>query len=322
MRTIDLPLAEQSRLRVRADLAAIRLFPVSEGQPSRIEVADDFSAEIRVEEADGLIDVWIGSDPSGAGWFSGWRERAVSMFVPATVEVTVKSDAGEIVAERLGPARFTFKTSAGRIALESIRGVIHAHSDAGQIRGEDLAGSFELSTDAGQIRCQIRSMDPGEHQFTTQAGQVRLILGPEIRARFDTRTQLGSCKVKVESDPSSDVLIRASTEIGSIRITRAGDSDELDREQRRAERHEHRFSYRYQTGADVPTPPTPPVPPVPPIPPTPPVRVRISNEDFPVSVGVPPASRQSEVSRVLTMIEAGTITAAEGLELLNALRDS
>jgi hypothetical protein len=131
----------------------------------------------------------------------------------------------------------------------------------------------------------VLDLAPGEHQIRSEVGAIKLELAEGLDIRIEANVGGGSLRVRYPTNPESATVVRLSTALGSVAVRRIGDDNDDERRQ-----------WRRMTQVWAGPPPRPPASPMAPVPPSVPF------------------------ARILALVEAGTITAAEGVELLQALR--
>lgn len=326
-RTWPLPFGERAELDVTSDLGSLTLLPVAPGAEPRVEVSgrDVNRIDVTVDRDGNTVRVRVRRRPSMRHWFGSW-DGATVVHVPRDVRARLHTDLGSIEARDLGPCDLRISTDAGRIAVEDVTGRLRLAAAAGKISGRRLAGSLDAETDAGAISLAIERLDPGEHRVRADAGSVTIALAPGLDVRVETSAGLGSVRNEYPSHPDAPALLRAATDLGSVRVHEARADDDAD------ERLHDDSGVRVHAGVFGPdwerqfkdkfagawtTPPAPPPPPAPPF------RSERAEEAGAGTPGDRPAGRgqavNPEVERILKMVEAGELSARDADELLRAI---
>ena len=333
-RTWPLPFGERPELEFRSDFCAAEVVPVKAGEQPFVEVLGRGAGRLDVDvRRDGdVVRVEVDRHRS---WYGSFRQREVRvvLHVPRGLRASMRTDAGSLHARDLGTCDLALQTDAGRIDVDDVSGRFRLATDAGTIRGRGLAGSFRVETAAGTIRLAIAGVEPGEHSFRTDAGSIQISLAPGLDVRIEARTGIGSVRTSYPSRDDAPAVIRASTEVGSVKIRGAG-GDEPDEEVEErvwaggfGPEFSHRFEHHFERGFGPVWPrPTPPRPPRPPTPPTPPFGF-----GAPAAPGTGVEDRggaesargprpvDAEIERILKLVESGELSAKDADELLRAL---
>jgi hypothetical protein len=348
--TWALPFGQPAELELRANMIGITVAPAAPGEEPRIEAIGRNAGDldVRIERDGSRVRVEIERQGS---WFVGNWHAAVVLHVPPAITATIRTDAGSIEVHDLGPCDLDLETNAGSIRLQNVQGRLRLSADAGQIRGSGLRGGLEVETDAGQIRLSIDALDPGEHRVSTDVGEVRIDLAPGLDVEIDTRASVGSVWNDYPSRAGAPAVLRVSTDIGTVRVRTAGDpagttgpagwrgpwSDigerfarhMMERGMAHAARHEAR-EQRRQAGADAMArrqgPPWAPPRPEPPSHPEPAAAPGPAAEPTAEATRGPASTRagtafDTEVERILEMVEAGELSPRDADDLLRALGD-
>lgn len=334
-----LPFGERAELDLEYDTGSIEVMPVAPGEAPRVEASgrNAHRLEVDVQRDGNTVRVRIDRE-NGFGFI--WRSNdELRVWVPREIAARVHADAGSIEVRDLGPCELDLGTDAGRLRLENVHGRLKLSTDAGQISGRGLGGSIEAETDAGQIHLQIDALNAGEHHISTDVGQVKIEMAPGLEVRIETRAGLGSVRNEYPSSPTAAAILHISTDVGSVRVRSTNDaesdgshhgSDHGQRAERREMRHEMRDERRADRWArragpeHRPIPPIPPIPPLPPIPPFAPGFFGRHEEEVVRDEGTETATRSradtdTEMERILKMVEDGTLSASDADELLRAL---
>jgi hypothetical protein len=331
----ELPFGEHAALELEADVGVVEVAPVAEGESPRVTVTgrDADHVDVRVERLGETVRVVVSQDAAFHHWFRTWDAR-VTVYVPRRIRAVVRTNVGSLAVHDLGPCTLDLSTDAGRITVERVQGRLRLTSDAGTITGEDLSGTFDVANEAGAVRLGITGLDPGEHRVQTSVGTARVRLAPGLAVQIETRASLGSARSDYPSRPDAPAVLRVTTGVGSVRVRAAdGGADERDHDHdehhrrhgpwgafgaRFAERFERRFGEEFGRSRRHPFAPPPPPPP-----PPPPAREVIVVEEreapSPAAAERPAGPPDAEVERILKMVEAGELSAAEADELLRAL---
>lgn len=324
--TWPLPFSERPELDLKADFGAIWVEPVAAGEQPRLVAtgSDPECLDVRVTTRGEVVAVRL-RRINGFRLPWGSRDVHVTAFVPRDLRarlhtdagrldirglgpcsLAVSADAGNVTLRDLGPCDLEVRTDAGQIHLRDIRGRVKVSSDAGQVRGSGLAGSLDVETDAGRVDLAIDALDPGEHRIRTDVGSIRVELAPGIDVRVETRASIGSARNEYPSRAGAPTVLRTSTDVGSIRVRSRG--PDVGHAASGDERAWH-----------VVIPPMPHVWPVG-------HNDEVDEDDDkggaqesrPSSTGARRVP-DSEVERILKLVEAGQLSAKDADELLRAL---
>jgi hypothetical protein len=339
-----LPFGEQPRLEVECELGSVALVPVRPGEEPHVEAfgwdLDRLGLDVRQEGEvvavhlrnphENLITLHvpaglaakvrteIGSIEAfdlGAGDFQFASSMGRVALQGLAGRIGLESAAGSIEARNLGPCDLTVATDAGQVILQNVSGRMRLESGAGQINGRGLEGRFDVICEAGSIRLEIDRLDVGEHRVRSVVGAIKIDLAPDLDVRVETRATMGSVRNRYPSRPEAATLLRVSTELGSIRV-------------------------RQREGwfEGEPRPATPPTPLAPGRDSEPPMvtnavdqasRPSAQADANPPEIAealaaaaqpeAEPTPRESELERILRLVEAGQLSARDAHELLRAL---
>ncbi|MFN8532254.1 MAG: hypothetical protein U0556_01735 [Dehalococcoidia bacterium] len=292
MAHIPLRFQTPARLRVSAVFGSIALYPVRPGQEPHLEYRDDARVRFDVREGDDLVTVLI-EDEAG-GWGGG---RSVAFYLPPAIDAEVETSVGSLSAEGLGMCRLQLKSSAGEIKIRQCIGELTVRTEAGAISGEDVGGRLQFRSEAGSIK----------GGSSTLRRRVRA-----DRGRFDRgRTHAGWTP---RLDPSSEIRsVRLLVPVAPKRQRCCAFRPRLARSGcERSAKGAAQDPYQVVQIDLVPVPLDPPIHRV---------HSRSATAARLGSGKTPPTSikPEPELSRILAMVEAGTITASEGLDLIQAL---
>lgn len=291
-RTWKLPFDERAELELTAGRGDFALVPVHPGEAAWIEVAGRGVADgVQVSRVGNVVRVEV--DRDGHSHRSG-RDSRVTLHVPRDVRADIRTHAGSIEARDLGPCDLEVKSGAGRIALSDVYGKLRLSTGAGQIAGHGLGGSVDAETNAGAVLLEISELDPGDHHIRNGAGAIRLELAHDIDARLDVRPGRGAVEVDYPTRQHAAAVLHVSTDVGSIRIrgTHLGVAP--------------RVAIRTSTvgSRDEPEPRFAPTAPS-----------TVADE----RAGAIAPSSETNVERILKLVESGKLSVRDAKELLEAL---
>src|SRR3981081_2369405 len=192
--TWELPFGEHAELELQTDWGTLALVPVELDKTPRLELShgSNENISVRVEKVGETVRVSL--DPfSSFKWFGGWECRA-TLYVPRDVHAHVQTSAGSISVRDLADCELGIKTSAGKIDLVKVYGLVHLSADAGSVTGRDVGGYFDVETQAGSVRLEITDLQPGEHRIRASMGSVRVELARGMDVAIETHTSMGSVR--------------------------------------------------------------------------------------------------------------------------------
>lgn len=136
--------------------------------------------------------------------------------LPATVPVRVLSQRGDVTVDGM-TGSVDVATGSGSISLTRTSGPVTARTENGSVSGIDLAApSVDVSTRGGPLRISLAK--PAERlDIRSLSGAVELILAPG-RYRVEATTGRGRPDIGVVVDATSNYVVRATTDAGSVRI--------------------------------------------------------------------------------------------------------
>ena len=282
--TWELPFSQPAELELQSEWGTLALVPVEPNQMPRLELTQGSTEHIAVHVEKVGDTVRVALDPQRSfNWFGSWECRA-TLYVPRDVHAHVQTSAGSVHARDLEDCELGIKANAGKIDLVKVQGLIHLSADAGSVTGRDVGGYFDVETHAGSVRLEILDLLPGEHRIRASMGSVRVELARGIDVSVETRTNLGSVRNSYPPRQSASAKLMLSTEMGSVRVYESSTPRRADR------------------SAYAPFPPERPERPEPPTAPT----AKAPRED-------------PELDRILKMVEAGSLSAQDAVELLRAM---
>lgn len=104
------------------------------------------------------------------------------------------------------------------ISLTSLAGQVHASSDVGSIHGTNLSDAVaDLRTNVGSIEASFRSA-PSHLSANADTGGVTLLVPAAPGYAVSASAGVGSVAVTVRRDPSSDHVIQAFADVGSVTV--------------------------------------------------------------------------------------------------------
>lgn len=299
----ELDFAELPVIDFEANTGIVAVAPVPEGEQPRLEMRlenpDD--ANVGVSREGDTVRIRVDHNFGNWNFFGGRRDFRMLLYVPNHIHGRIVNNAGVIDAHDLSEVGLEMVNNAGQIKLSTIEGTLKLSSNAGQIVGRNCAGLFDMRSDAGEVKMYGLRLWPGNHRIHTSVGSVKLYLAPDQRVRIDAVATMGSVKIHYPSDVSAEAVLNVAAELGTVKVfpDRGVDGQDDERGERRERRSErHIFAER-------------PMMPVPP-----------DFGPFGRPGGPPPPERPTDEAtrRVLDMVESGTVTAQEGMDLIRALK--
>lgn len=340
--TLPLPFGERPEIRFKADLNAVELLPVRPGEEPRIAFEAGLGGRLPVEvrkEGNVVRVELLTSGFSILGF--GRRQGSVTLYLPEGLSgsiysavgsirarslsdcdlelrsdagriqvsglrgrVRLDSSAGRIEASDLGPGDFRIRSDAGRVSLERVRGHIQISTGAGRVDADALSGSLDVQSDLGTVRLAVLALDAGEHRVRTHAGSIRIELARELSVRIDASAALGSTRIDYPSRADAAAILRCHADAGSIRIQK-GDFAAPSAPERAPERPNDVIAL---PAAQTAAPPEP----------------ERKQEPDPAAAAAQAerrAAADSEIERILKLVEAGELSPEDADELLRALEE-
>ncbi|RKH37766.1 hypothetical protein D7V93_41760 [Corallococcus llansteffanensis] len=318
-----IPWGQQAQLELHATAAALVVSPLAEGEKPYLVTHG--RVEARIHEHGRVTKVEL--VPRESGFLSlFWRQGGhAELFVPANVHAKLHLDAGAVRVSGLKDCELDLSTDAGTASLRDVHGKLTLRTGAGRIVGERVGGTLNISAQAGAVKLDVDALDVGEHRIGTQVGAVELRLVPGLDVHVAARTAMGAVHTRYPSNPQAATTLVLETELGSVRIRESGrsrsedvaheawEADSLrwqrkaERWQRRAERHAHQWAHAWANSWGAPPwahhPGTSP-------------HARPEQAAPPPSPGIP----EAEMRRVLELVEAGKLSAADAQKLLTAMQ--
>ncbi|WP_320781953.1 DUF4097 family beta strand repeat-containing protein [Streptomyces sp. CRN 30] len=139
--------------------------------------------------------------------------------VPRGVAVTVKSTDGSVTAKGFEEA-LRISTADGSVRVSDSSGPLEVDSEDGAVRAEGIeAPSVKARTEDGSVRLELRAV-PDLLEARSADGSVDIAL-PQETYRVTAESSDGSVDVSVPRDESSDHVVTARTNDGSIKVRTA-----------------------------------------------------------------------------------------------------
>jgi DUF4097 and DUF4098 domain-containing protein YvlB len=189
----------------------------------RLEVLAPAGASFDLRTGAGALEI-SGLDGGGQAETSAGRVTARDL----SGTVSLHTSAGEM-SVRGFEGSLKLHASAGGIEVDQISGDLDAHTSVGRISARGAQGGVRLDTSAGSIDYQGSPL--GDCSFATGTGSIDLRLPPDLSAKVDLHTGVGSIEVDytLEGERSREtvrgvigngdaVAISAQTGAGSITV--------------------------------------------------------------------------------------------------------
>ncbi|GGZ11362.1 DUF4097 family beta strand repeat-containing protein [Streptomyces poonensis] len=157
--------------------------------------------------------------------------------VPRGVAVTVRDGDGSVTAKGFEEA-LNIRTGDGSVRVSDSSGPLEVRTGDGSVRVSDSSGSLEMHSGDGSVRAE--GIEARSVRASTEDGSVRIELGvvpdvvearsgdgsidvglPRDTYRVTTESADGSVDVSVPRDESSDHVVTARTQDGSVRVRTA-----------------------------------------------------------------------------------------------------
>lgn len=149
---------------------------------------------------------------------SNWCQVDYRLEVPARMAVTARTDNGRITVRDLdGP--LDVDADNGSIELVRVGGTIRGSTDNGSLVATGLR-STEVAADSDNGRVSLTFVDPPRSvEATTDHGSVTVVVPDDDTIyRVVVGTDLGRSDVGVRTDPDSDRVITARSDVGSVSV--------------------------------------------------------------------------------------------------------
>jgi hypothetical protein len=225
----------------------------------------------------------------GGGLFTSTGMHRLELHVPPASRLTLRTHLGKLSLERLAACDLNLHVSAGSVRLHDVRGRLRLSVDAGEVKGDGLGGTFSVQSQAGEVKLGITQLDAGEHVIRAAMGAVNVELAKGLDVRIESRTSLGSTRTRYPSNPSAAAVLRLEADLGSVRVREGGAAEDT--------RHGDWPDWR-RVWKDLAS------------------SVARSLEETPPS----PRPPSEELRKVLELVEAGKLSAADAERLLGAMR--
>jgi len=136
--------------------------------------------------------------------------------VNASGDVTARADSGRIEATDI-KGRFNAQTDSGTIKATRVGGVTIMQTDSGRIDATDLAGTqTSASSDSGSISLVLtNAQDVTAH---SDSGRIDVAV-PAGSYRLKRKSDSGSLRGDIPTEPNGKYLIDLSTDSGTINVT-------------------------------------------------------------------------------------------------------
>jgi len=188
--------------------------------------------EIKYEERDGHVEVWIES-PSSV-W--GNIQSLLRFEIPGNVRLEVDNSSGNLSIYKVTTDRINLKTSSGNIETEDTKAELRIRCSSGNVTVEDQFGELWVTTTSGNIK--IKDLT-GDAEFNATSGNINLdnvagsifarcssgnITMDRINGKLNTETSSGNIK-------GDEIMLQGDSEFratsGNIRIDLLNPEDDL-----------------------------------------------------------------------------------------------
>jgi hypothetical protein len=149
---------------------------------------------------------------------SSWCRVDYRLEVPARLAVTARTDNGRITVRDIdGPLEVD--ADNGSIELVRVGGTIRGSTDNGSLVATGLrSAEVDADSDNGRVSLTFAS-PPRSVEATTEHGSVEVVVPDDQTIyRVVLGTDLGSSDVGVRTDPDSDRVITARSDVGSVSV--------------------------------------------------------------------------------------------------------
>ena len=309
-----LPFSEVPQLELSANVAAIKLVAVEpEGTP-RLELAGGADARalgVEVTKNGDVVQVHLNYRNGIGMWEFGASAKLIA-YVPRNLRARVSCELGRLQVEGLDAGcDLQLSTSAGAILLDHVTGRMVLRASAGKIAGDSLAGTFDVESSAGAVQLGILGLQAGQHRVATNMGSVKVELAPNIAVRIETHTSMGSVRTRYPSQSDAPAVLMLSTDLGAVKVKERSGEENLHGDFPRWDSF-HVAGWdpgRWAKGwVDAVTAP-------------------FAHHGYHHDGPPPPRPQRKsplgdeELSRILTMVETGKITAQDAEKLIRAIEE-
>lgn len=112
-------------------------------------------------------------------------------------------------------------TGGGAVHLDGVSGGVDATTGGGEVKAEDIAAPHLSASSGGGSINLTWSKAPDDVDVNAKGGNVTLHV-PDSGYQVNASTTMGSKKVEVKTDPSSERHIKARTFAGDVKVLVAG----------------------------------------------------------------------------------------------------
>jgi hypothetical protein len=150
--------------------------------------------------------------------FGNWCEVDYRLEVPTRLAVTARTDNGRVTVRDVdGPLEVD--ADNGSIELARVGGTIHGTTDNGSLVATGLR-STEVTADSDNGRVSLTfAAAPRNVEATTDHGSVEVVVPDDATVyRVDVGSDLGGTDVGVRTDPDSDRVIVARSDVGRVSV--------------------------------------------------------------------------------------------------------
>jgi hypothetical protein len=176
--------------------------------------------QVRIHNEGNVVHVELDWDTSESilGWLKWGKPSRLIVKLPRGIRGRMKTGAGSIRVRDLRECDLALETGAGSIHAGHVTGRLALTTYAGSIHVDDAEGSVSLHTYAGSIRARIRDLDPGTHEVHSDAGSVRVELGPSTRVNVVPNVAFGHAKIDMPSYMDAAAILRVGSSAGSVSV--------------------------------------------------------------------------------------------------------
>jgi hypothetical protein len=287
--TLPLPLSERPTIELSANAMDLEVLALAPGETPSLEVQGgrDAATGVTITQDGDVTRIAL------PGFWSGFDlPSRLTLRVPPQLRARITNDAARLHVEGLAGCDLELISQMGSISLDRVRGRLKLQVDSGSIKGDHVAGTFEVRSTAGSVKLRIDALDEGHHVIRTAMGSVKVELAKGQAVRIETNTTLGTTRSRYPSTADAKAVLRLEADLGSVKVSEV-DAVEDDRH---GDWPDWRRTWRDVASAVAST--------------------------FNAPVGPPPPSTtpNSEVRRVLEMVEQGVVSIDDAERLIRAMR--
>jgi hypothetical protein len=219
--TWPLPLGQHPELRVGADFASLAFLPLDPGEHPRVfcAVPERDAPKVDIVASGGITRVSVGWEALRWGFWRDRRRFHLIFCIPHDLRLRVETDAARIEIARLRFADLEVSADTGDLRIDDVEGRMKLSTDTGRIVALDVTGSFDVRTDTGAVRVRAKGLDPGTSSASTDMGAIRVELPAGLPVLVDAKADLGAVRVDVPRYATASSALVARSAMGLVEVT-------------------------------------------------------------------------------------------------------